>query len=101
MGVLEGYPAFVALLLLMGVSGLIQSFTWPNLLPLVRTVTDPDKDATLLGFWSTCSNFGNLIGFCIGQYFVLENGLHWSASMYIVAAYMMLIGITIAFRISY
>ena len=96
---LDGYPAFFTLLFLMGLSGFLQSYTWPNLLPLVRTVAHPDRDATLLGFWSTCNNFGNILGFVLCQEFVLINGLGWWVGMYIVAAYMLSIGLAIAVRV--
>lgn len=77
MDILSGPPAFATLVILMGLSGFLQSFTWPNLLPLVHTVCSPDKDTTILGFWATCPNFGNILGFIICQYFVLNNGYSW------------------------
>ena len=96
---MTGYPAFFTLLSLMGLSGFLQAFAWPDLLPLVRTVTDPDRDSALLGFWATCPNVGNIMGFCICQYFVLVRGLGWGFSMYLVAGYMLIMGLIIALRI--
>ena len=51
--------------LLMSINGFLQSYTWPNLLVLVRNYFDPDRYSTLLGFWATCANFGNIIGLLI------------------------------------
>lgn len=96
---LSGASAFTTLLILMGFSGYLQSFTWPNLLPLVHSVCSPDKDTTLLGFWATCPNFGNIIGFVVCQLIVLNNGYSWEISMYIIAAYMTLNAIYIGLRI--
>ena len=99
MNALTGSAAFAMLLILMGLSGFLQSFMWPNLLPLVHSVFSPDKDTTLLGFWPTCTNFGNIFGFVICQLIVLNTGLGWEASMYIVVVYMASIAIYIGFRI--
>jgi sugar phosphate permease len=96
---LTGNTAFTMLVLLMGLSGYLQSFAWPNLLPLVHTVCSPDKDTTLLGFWATCPNFGNLIGFIVCQLIVLNNGYSWQVGMYIVACYMAVNALYMCFRI--
>lgn len=71
MNLMSGTGAFVVLIILMGINGFLQSFTWPNLLPLVHTVCSPDKDAILLGFWTTASNVGNILGFLVCQYLVI------------------------------
>lgn len=83
----------------MGINGFLQSFSWPNLLPLVHSVYSPDKDTTLLGFWATCPNFGNIIGFIISQYLVLNNGYSWEVGVYIISVYILLNAIYIAVRI--
>lgn len=98
MGIMKGGFAFATLLILMGVSGYLQSFTWPNLLPLVHTVCSPDKDTTLLGFWATCPNFGNILGFIICQYFVLNHGYNFAVGMYIIAVYMLCNAAYVALR---
>ena len=96
---MTGDSAFAVLVILMGLSGFLQSFTWPNLLPLVHSVCSPDKDTTLLGFWATCPNFGNIIGFVVCQLIVLNNGYSWEVGMYIIACYMAANAIYIAVRI--
>lgn len=94
-----GSGAFAVLVILMGLSGYLQSFMWPNLLPLVHSVWSPDKDTTLLGFWATCPNFGNILGFVVCQLIVLNNGLSWEVSMFIIATYMAMNAIYIAVRV--
>lgn len=74
---LTGGGAFATLIILMGLNGLLSSAVWPNDLCLVHTVLSPDKDTTLLGFWATCANFGNILGFIVMQCIVLSNGLAW------------------------
>lgn len=99
MNLMSGPGAFAVLVILMGISGFIQSFMWPNLLPLVHTVCSPDHDSILLGFWTTASNIGNIMGFLICQYLVLENDLGWETSMYIVSVYMLINALYIGVRI--
>lgn len=99
MDLMTGRPAFAMLIFLMGLSGYLQSFTWPNLLPLVHSVCSPDKDTTLLGFWATCPNFGNIIGFVVMQLIVINNGYSWEFGMYIIAMYMAMNAIYILIRI--
>lgn len=96
---LHGVAAFTVLLILMGLSGYLQSFVWPNLLPLVHSAFSPDKDTTILGFWATCPNFDNIIGFVLCQYIVLYNGLSWEVGMYIFAMYMVINALYIGLRI--
>ena len=95
MSVMTGLPAFLLLLILMGLSGFLQSFAWPNLLVLVHTVATPDKDGALLGFWTTSANFGNIFGFLICQAFVFGLGLDWQIGMLFIALFLMVIGISI------
>ena len=97
---MSGYSAFVILFILMGLSGFLQSFAWPNLLALVHTVTNPDKDAALLGFWATSANFGNIFGFFICQAFVLGLGFGWQIGMVVISFYLILIGVIIGIRVS-
>jgi len=83
----------------MGISGLLSSFAWPNLLPVVHSVFSPDRDTAILGFWATSPNVGNIIGFIIMQSIVLNHDLGWQIGMYIVAVYMMANAIYIGVRV--
>lgn len=56
---------FAFLVVLMSVDGYFQSYVWPNLLMLINSSYDNKKDAIKLGFWSTNTNFGNILGFVI------------------------------------
>ena len=96
---LYGWSAFFILLLLMSISGFIQSFTWPNILSLAHTVAKPEKDGAILGLWATNGNIGNIIGFIISQYLVLGLGLYWQISPIVVSIYMATFGLIIYFRI--
>lgn len=49
----------------MSLNGFIQSFTWTNLLVIVNSRWDKNRDSTALGFWSTNANVGNILGFII------------------------------------
>lgn len=59
----------------MCVNGYLQSYTWPNLLMIIHSYFDPKKYPTLLGFWSTNVNFGNIAGFLICE--LLINKYKW------------------------
>lgn len=99
MSIMTGPSAFTVLIILMGISGFLSSFAWPNLLPIVHSIFSPDTDTGILGFWATCPNFGNIIGFIIMQFIVLNNGWKWDIGMYIVAVYMMINALYIAIRV--
>lgn len=96
---LTGGGAFATLIILMGISGLMSSTVWANDLSLVHTVLSPDKDTTILGFWATCPNFGNIIGFVVMQCIVLNNGLSWQLGQYVIALYMILNALYICIRV--
>lgn len=53
------------LMILMGINGFIQSYTWPNLLMIVNEKWDKKRESTALGFWVTNGNFGNIVGYII------------------------------------
>lgn len=55
----------IALSILMAINGFIQSYTWPNLLMIVHEKWDQKKNSTALGFWATCTNVGNIVGYLI------------------------------------
>ncbi len=54
----------------MCVNGFLQSYTWPNLLMIIHSKFNPEKYAVLLGFWSTNSNVGNIMGYATFQILV-------------------------------
>lgn len=99
MTLMSGLGAYLLLFFLMGLSGFLQSFSWPNLLVLVHTVATPDKDGTLLGFWTTSANFGNILGFLACEAFVFGLGFGWQIGMLAISFYLIIIGTLIAVRI--
>jgi sugar phosphate permease len=96
---MKGQSAFAILCILMFGNGFLTGFLWPNLLPVIHSAFSPDEQSTILGFWATCPNFGNIIGFMIMQLIVFKNGLSWQLGMYIAASYMMLNAAYIGFRV--
>lgn len=57
------YNSYWILFGLMAFNGFLQSYTWPNLLMTIQAYFDPKKQSTLLAFWSTNSNVGNIVGY--------------------------------------
>lgn len=83
----------------MAINGYLQSFSWPNLLPLIHTVYSPDENATLLSFWTTGTNVGNIMGFVFCQYFVLNFGFGWEVAVVVAALYIVGVGLYMGVRI--
>jgi sugar phosphate permease len=68
---------FLVLAILITLNGYFQSYAWPNLLMIVNSQYDSKKESIQLGIWSTNTNIGNILGFVICQYLVLNNQLPW------------------------
>jgi sugar phosphate permease len=49
----------------MSLNGFLTGFLWPNLLYAVHLAFSIDEETAVIGFWSTCPNFGNIIGYVI------------------------------------
>lgn len=62
---IKGLRNIFILSVLMCFNGYLQSFTWPNLLMIIHEKFDPQQYSVLLGFWTTNTNFGNIIGYSI------------------------------------
>jgi sugar phosphate permease len=94
---LSAYEAqsFALLCVLMSIDGYFQSFAWPNLLMLVNSQFDNKKEAIKLGIWSTNTNVGNIMGFVICQYLVLNTGLPWEISMVFISLFLIVNSILI------
>lgn len=87
--------SFVILCILMCLDGYFQSFAWPNLLMLINSQYDNKKSALLLGIWSTNTNFGNILGFILCQFLVIQTGMDWEIGMYIIGVYVIFNGILV------
>jgi len=61
----HGIDSLYVVLALMSINGFVQSFTWSNLLVIVNSRWDKGRDSTMLGFWATNANVGNILGFVI------------------------------------
>ena len=88
-----------ALTILMSINGFMQSYTWPNLLMIVREKWDQKKHSTALGFWATNTNVGNIAGYLICTEFVMALDYPWEVGMYIAALFSFISGILILLRI--
>jgi sugar phosphate permease len=87
--------SFAILCVLMSIDGYFQSYAWPNLLMLVNSQFDNKKEALILGLWSTNTNVGNIVGFVLCQYLVIQGGLDWEVAMFIIGGFVAINGIVI------
>lgn len=66
-----------ALSILMSINGFLQSYTWPNLLMIVKQKWDQKKNPAAMGFWPTNTNIGNIVGYLICTEFVMALNFPW------------------------
>ena len=64
-----------------------------HLLMIINSQYDNKKEGWKLGLWTTCTNFGNILGFVICQAIVLNNDLPWQISMLVVGGYIVLMAL--------
>lgn len=83
----------------MCLNGYLQSYTWPNLLMAVHTHFNQNTHNTLLGFWATCTNFGNIMGFFICDTIINSFDWAWQSAMTVSAVYSLIMGILVYTRI--
>lgn len=88
------------LAVLMCLNGYMQSYSWPMLLMIVHSQFDPKKYSSLLGFWSTNANFGNIMGYGLCKLVFNANGLNfkWNYVLAVSAFYTVLNGSLVFFR---
>lgn len=84
--------------LLMSINGFLQSYTWPNLLMVIRHYFDPDNYAVLLGLWSANGNVGDVLGY--GVFEILKAGgvKDWQYGLTICSIFASACGVYIGLR---
>lgn len=79
--------SYAILCVLMCLDGYFQSYAWPNLLMLVNSQFDNKKESLILGVWSTNTNTGNIVGFVLCQFLVIQAGMDWRIGMFAVGLF--------------
>jgi len=87
---------YAYLLIFMILNGFMQSYTWPTLLTVVNSKFCSKQNSTLLGFWSTNANFGNIIGYFVFQVIRFD----WKLNLIIIGIYTLANGLLICLRVS-
>lgn len=89
------FHSYFYLLIFVAVNGYVQSYTWPTLLMLINSKFSSKSNSTLLGFWATNANFGNIIGYFVFQMIKFE----WKLNLIIVGIYKFINGLLLCLRI--
>lgn len=84
----------IYLSLFMVLNGFLQSYCWPTMLMIINSQYSSKENSTLIGFWSTNANFGNIIGYFVFQ--VMNFG--WETTLVLIGSYALLNGL-LTFRI--
>ena len=84
----------------MCVNGYMQSYTWPMLLMIVHSQFNPDRYSSLLGFWSTNANVGNIIGFGVSKLILNQGENEWTLVLAVSGLYAAIMGAIVFFRFS-
>lgn len=79
--------SYAILCVLMCLDGYFQSYAWPNLLMLVNSQFDNKKESLILGVWSTNTNTGNIVGFILCQFLVIQAGMDWRIGMFAIGLF--------------
>lgn len=85
---LKPFCNFYYLSLFMILNGFLQSYCWPTLLMIINSRYSSKENSTLLGFWSTNANFGNIIGYFVFQVM----NLSWQISLIMIGFYALING---------
>ena len=91
-----GFAANVwTIMVFMGINGFAQATGWPSTIGIMANWTTRSERGTIMGFWSTCYQFGGVAATAWASYWLAKQG--WRGSFFAASAVLVIIWMYVYF----